>query len=124
MTFAAIYAIAVGALMILQWTITVVRGRVAGPEAGLSGRGRVEMGFHLVAEFSTALLLIASGAGLLSEKDWGHPLFLVAVGMLIYTVLNSPGFFAQQRKWPLVAMFGVLLGLAVLSLLFALSQAG
>ena len=34
---------------------------------------------------------------------------LVALGMLLYTVIVSPGYFAQRGEWPLVAMFGVLL---------------
>jgi hypothetical protein len=35
--------------------------------------------------------------------------------MLTYTVLVSPGYFAQLGQWPLVAMFAVLLILTLVS---------
>ncbi|MBN1190061.1 MAG: hypothetical protein JXA46_09945 [Dehalococcoidales bacterium] len=115
MLFAAVFAIAVGTLMIIQWAITMVRKQVDGPGEGISGRGKIEMGFHWTAEFLTAVLLIISGAGLISAAGWGKTIFLVAAGMLIYTVINSPGFFAQQRKWSMVVMFSVLLVLSIAS---------
>jgi hypothetical protein len=113
MTFAAIFAIIVGVLMIVQWTVTILKKQVAGPESGLSGRGRTEMAFHWAAEFITAVLLVISGAFLLAGGNWGITLFMIAIGMLIYTVINSPGYFAQQRQWPMVIMFAVLLVLAI-----------
>jgi hypothetical protein len=41
---------------------------------------------------------------------------MVANGLLIYTVIVSPGYFAQSGQWPLVGMFALLLVLAVLSI--------
>jgi hypothetical protein len=117
MIFAAVFAIFVGLLMIVQWTITIFKKQVAGPEAGLAGRGKTEMGFHWAAEFVTAILLIISGISLLSNTGWGKTAFLVAVGMLVYTVINSPGYFAQQRKWPMVILFAFLLVLSIISLI-------
>jgi hypothetical protein len=115
--FPAIFAILTGLLMLVQWSIPLARGTVHGPEAGAyARRGPVEMGFHYVAEFLTATALVISGLALLLGWAWAHPLFLVAMGMLIYTVINSPGFFAQQRQWPMVAMFALLLLLALVSL--------
>jgi hypothetical protein len=40
---------------------------------------------------------------------------MVFAGMLIYSVIVSPGYFAQQGQWALVAMFAVLLVLAIVS---------
>jgi hypothetical protein len=105
MTFAAIFAILVGLLMIVQWTTSILKKQVAGPEAGLMNRGRNEMAHHWAAEFATAILLIILGASLLFQMAWGLSVFFVAIGMLIYTVINSPGYFAQQRKWSMVIMF-------------------
>ena len=117
MTYAAFYAIAIGAIMLGQWALTILKGQVAGPEAGISGRGKTEMAFHWVAESATAILLILAGAGLLAGAGWGLTLFLVAAGMLVYTLINSPGFFAQKGKWWMVAFFGVLLVAAAFALL-------
>jgi len=38
------------------------------------------------------------------------------MGMLLYAVINSSGYFAEKRKWPMVGMFAVLLILALVSL--------
>jgi hypothetical protein len=109
-TLAAIYSIMVGLAMITQWTLTLVKRQVPGREAGgTAGRGQVEMAFHWVAEFGTAVCLIAAGAGLLMEAGWGRTLYWLSTGMLLYTVVNSPGYFAQNRQWPMVGMFAVLL---------------
>lgn len=118
MTFVSVFAVAVGVLMIVQWAITIISRGVPKPaDDPVSGRGFFDMLFHWAAEFITAMMLIVSGTGLMLETDWSATLYFVATGMLIYTVINSPGFFAQQRKWPEVAMFMVLLLLAVISLI-------
>jgi hypothetical protein len=44
--------------------------------------------------------------------------YLVAVGMLLYSMIVSPGYFAQRGEWPLVGVFAVLLLLALLSLVY------
>ena len=67
-------------------------------------------------EFLTALAMIAGGLGLLTNAPWCRPTYLVAVGMLLYTVIVSPGYFAQKREWLMVGMFAVLLALALVSL--------
>ncbi|MEA1958164.1 MAG: hypothetical protein U9N44_00595 [Chloroflexota bacterium] len=121
MLFASVFVIVVGVMIIGQWTVIIARKRVPGLEAGsTAGRGPIEMCFHWAAEFITAALLIASGIGLLSNFDWGLNIYLPAIGMLIYTVINSPGYFAQQRKWPMVGMFSIILLLAIISLFLVL----
>lgn len=111
MIFASIYALIVGLGMIGQWTFFLVSHQV--PELKTEP---VRIGFHLAAEFLTALALIAAGASLFAGAPWSRPAYQVAVGMLFYTCIVSPGYFAQKRQWPLVLMFAVLLILALLSL--------
>jgi hypothetical protein len=121
MIFAAVYAIVIGVAMIGQWTVTIVRGQVPTPEQDpVAGRGFWDMMFHWAAEFLTALALVVGGLALLMHWGWALPLYLVATGMLLYSLINSPGYFAQQRQWPMVAFFGVMLVLAVVSLLLVL----
>jgi hypothetical protein len=59
-----------------------------------------------------------SGFGLLFGGAWALSIYLVAVGMLLYSMVASPGYFAQRGEWSLVGLFAVLLLLAVLSLIF------
>ncbi len=35
--------------------------------------------------------------------------YLLAAGMLLYSVIVSPGYFAQQEQWGLVGMFAIVL---------------
>ena len=111
MIFASIYALVVGIGMIGQWGVSLASRQV--PEIKTEP---YRIAFHLAGEFLTALALIAAGVGMLVGAPWGRPLYPAAVGMLLYTVIVSPGYFAQKRQWPMVGMFAVLLVLALVSL--------
>jgi hypothetical protein len=52
--------------------------------------------------------LIASGAGLWKHKGWAKILAPFALGMLLYTVIVSPGYYAQLGNYPMVIMFSIL----------------
>jgi len=110
MKFTAWYSIIVGFLMLAQWGFFLGAGQV--PEVQTAP---IALAFHLAAEAATALVLIASGWALLRDKTWSRTAAFVALGMLTYTVIVSPGYFAQQGVWALVVMFAVLLGLALAS---------
>ena len=115
MTFASIYAILVGIGMIGQWGFFLITGQVPELESE-----PIRIRFHLVAEFLTALALIVGGLALLMEQAWGSQIYLVALGMLFYTIIVSPGYFAQKGEWPLVGMFGALVILSIISLILVL----
>jgi hypothetical protein len=113
LTFAAVSAIVVGLGMIAQWSISLARGQV--PELDTEP---IRIRFHLAAELVTALALIGSGIGMLAGCALCRQFYLIAAGMLIYTVIVSPGYFAQQGNWALPAMFAAILVLALVSLLY------
>jgi hypothetical protein len=110
MRFAAWCALVIGATMLAQWGFFIAAGQV--PEFETEP---VAIGFHLVAELATAVGLVVSGTLLLRRRRNAARLALVAFGMLIYTSANSPGYFAQLGQWPLVAMFAVVLAVAMLA---------
>lgn len=114
MTFAAIYALIVGAGMIGQWSLSLARNHV--PELKTEP---IRIRFHIVTEFITAAALLAGGSALLLDIGWGLEVYLVSMGMLLYTVMVSPGYFAQKRQWRTAAFFAVLLVLAVVSIALA-----
>lgn len=111
MIFAAIYAIVVGAGMIGQWLVFLATGQV--PELKTEP---LRIRFHLAAEFATALALVVGGLALLTGQSWGRWFYLLAMGMLLYTVSVSPGYFAQKGQWAFVGMFAVVLLLALVSI--------
>ena len=110
MKFAGWYGIVVGLLMLGQWGFFLATGSV--PELQTAP---YEITFHLAAELVTAAGLLAGGVGLLRERPWSAPVYLVSAGMLLYSVIASPGYFAQRGQWALVGLFALLLLLAAWS---------
>jgi len=109
--FPALYAIVVGLLIFGQWAFFLITRQV--PELRTE---RVRVLFHIADEFLTAALVIASGVGLLAQQSWATTIYPVAMGMLLYTIIVSSGYFVQKRVWPIVIMFAVLLVLMTISL--------
>jgi len=116
MTFPAAYALAVGLLMAIQWGRTLVSGGLPPPDEMYSGRGRSELAFHWIAEAITAGSLLVSGTGLLAQAGWSSWLYPLSLGALMYTLINSPGYFAQRGEWRMIVVFGLLFAGAVAAL--------
>jgi hypothetical protein len=112
MTFASIFAIVVGLGMIIQWTMSYLSKQI--PELETEP---IRIGFHIAAEMVTALMLIVGGIGLLTQRQWASTLYPIAMGMLLYTAIVSPGYFAQRGKWIWILIFGLLIVLAIVSVL-------
>jgi hypothetical protein len=110
MKLAGIYSIVVGVLMFAQWCFFLLTGQV--PELQIEPW---RIALHLTAEFTTAAGLVVAGIGILRRAAWARVVYLIFAGMLVYSVIASPGYFAQQGQWALVAMFAVLLILSVIS---------
>ena len=111
MVFASIFELVVGAGMIGQWLFFLATGQV--PELKTEP---LRIRFHLAAEFTTAIALLVGGIALLTDQTWARWFYLLAVGMLLYTVIVSPGYFAEKGQWAFVGMFAVVLILALVSL--------
>jgi hypothetical protein len=117
MKFSAWYGISVGVVIILQWVFFLTSSAV--PEFQTTPWA---IGFHLAAEILLALTLLVSGIATLCSKSWAPKTLLVALGMAIYSEINSSGYFAQLGQWALVAMFAVLLFGAAWSVMLLLRQ--
>jgi hypothetical protein len=111
MKFASIFVIIVGTGMIAQWLLSYLSKGI--PELKTEP---IRIGFHLAGEITTALLLIISGTGLLLGAPWSPTLFYVASGMLLYTAIVSPGYFAQRGQWIWIVIFGILIITSVISI--------
>jgi hypothetical protein len=110
--WAAGYVILVGVSMLSMWLLFYLGNSI--PELETEPM-RILM--HLLAEGLTAICLITSGVGLLAGRHWGRGLYLFSMGMLIYTLVQSPGYFIQTGDNAFAAMFAVLLfGALVFSL--------
>jgi hypothetical protein len=103
---AGIYCAVMGVFMVVWWALDISRGALARPD-----RSRPEIVLHLAAELVTAGLLVAGGALLIAEGI--SSLALAGLGMLLYTVIASPGYFIARHEWPPAAMFAVLIVLTI-----------
>lgn len=106
--FPSIFAIVVGVGMVGMWSVSYFSNQI--PELETEP---LRIKFHLVGEFVTAISLLIAGIGMILNQDWARSVYLVAAGMLIYTVIVSPGYFAQRGQWAYIGMFAILLLLAL-----------
>ncbi len=106
------FAILIGLCMLLMWIFFIVSGNVPEFEEKIW-----EIIYHLVAEFSTAILLIVAGLMTLRKHRLGRPMLLVSLGMLLYTVIMSAGYYAQRGTVAFVVMFSVFTVAAILAII-------
>ena len=107
----AAYSSVVGFFMLIFWSALLLTGQVPPEQIPWA------ISFHLAGEILTALLLIFSGAGLWLEKHWARILSPFALGMLLYTVIVSPGYYAQLGNLPMVIIFTILIALTIAALI-------
>ena len=105
----AVYSIIVGIAMLGIWTVQLLTGQA--PELKTAP---IEIALAITADWLTAIMLLVSGFGLLSGRNWAYKLYLFAFGMLVYSVLISSGYFGQLGNAIFVALFAVLFILCVI----------
>jgi len=125
-----------GAAVVVMWLMILFRQTV--------GEGNTEMTFHLVSEFVMASICLGSGICLFRGKcllrgEWltrgTHPVNglrrailanLVGHSMVVYSVLNAAGYYAERGEGSMVLVFLVLLMLsaAMLAIHFSISLPG
>lgn len=108
MMFAAVFGTVIGLLLLGTRVSLILSDQAFGFAQDLAG-----MVLFWVAEFTTAVTLVAAGFGLLTESAWGRPATLIAMGMLLCTVISNLGHHARRRvrgrEWPMVGVSAALL---------------
>lgn len=106
---AALYAIIIGVAMIGMWFFLIATNQV--PEIKTEP---TRIMYHLIGEFLTAILLLIGGFGLFTNRGWGFHVFLISIGMVLYTVIVSAGYYAEKGDMAMLAMFTVFQVLTVI----------
>ena len=105
MTWIAWFLLVVGVGVLGLWAMLVTRHEVPEIEAGDRA-----IWFHIAAEVLMGVFLIAGGIALLSKP--AHPvtplIASVGLGALVYSAVNSAGYYANQGKNGAVTAFGLL----------------
>jgi peptidoglycan/LPS O-acetylase OafA/YrhL len=104
------FSLVVGAAMPVFWVTAIAAGKV--PEIEEGSR---EIWFHIAAETATGLTLIGGAiATLVAPSAKGSAVAtLLGMGLLGYSLTVSPGYYADRREWPMVAMFGCIWAAAI-----------
>jgi hypothetical protein len=74
-----------------------------------------EIRAHITAEWAMGLTVIGGGVTSLAGVTQGRAILLVGLGMTLYSIVNSSGYYMQRRQAPPVVMFGVLLVVTALA---------
>ena len=99
-----IYAIVLGLGIIGLWIMLLATKQV--PELKTE---KIEIIFHITAESVMGILSLVSGILLLLNLNWAVYLFIMAMGLVTYAVINSAGYYAQKKELAFVIMFAVIL---------------
>ena len=105
---AATYSIFVGISMIGVWVMLFFSNEI--PELSTTP---IAISMHIAAEIVTAILLIVGGIGLLLKKIWGFQTYMFSMGMLVYTLIQSPGHYAEKGELIFVVIFGAFITIAL-----------
>ncbi len=110
-----IYSVLIGLMMIGMWVSLLLTKQV--PELKPASYAPRLIAYHIVAELLTAIVLIISGVGLFLVSDWARILSAISLGMLLYSVINSPGKYAHENNLPMVAIFTIITILTVVAII-------
>jgi hypothetical protein len=107
----AIYSVLIGVFMFGFWIFALFSAMVPEEEKPWGIR------FHLFSEFTTATLLIISGIASILFLEWAKSISLLALGMLLYIVIYSPGYYLQKKNRVMAIMFMALILLTLLAII-------
>ena len=99
-----VYAIVIGIGILGLWIMLLLTKQV--PELETEP---IAIKFHIAAESAMGLISILSGIFLLVNLTWAPYIFALAMGLIIYAVINSAGYYGQKKQWSSVIMFGIIL---------------
>jgi len=109
----AIFTILVGILMMGMWSTLILTNQVPYLDTP-----QMEIKLHILTEMLTAVILIIGGVSVLRNYEKLTNLHYVSQGMLIYSIINSSGYYIDLGELMMAVMFGVLLIGTVISLMF------
>ena len=123
--FVAVAMITMGLGIAGIWTFDLLRGEKVDLSRGVFQARNPDDGslfwLHWLAEYGTAILLVAGGIGLLAESDWSRTVAAASLGALLYTSVNSMGWaVARQERRAYVAPMAFGIVVAAIGLIWLL----
>jgi hypothetical protein len=102
--YVAVFSLATGVMIPAFWAMLLLTGRI-----GELREGRRDIWLHIAAEIATGALLVAGAAALIADGQSRVSFALSGAGLgaLVYTLIQSPGYYVDRRDWPMVGLFAV-----------------
>lgn len=113
----AIYSIFVGISIMSLWTMLFITGQIPELETEL-----FSISLHIFSELLLAITLVVSGVELLRKSKRAEKIFLVGMGLLLYSVINAAGYYGESGNWAIVGMFAVLSCVALILVISSLRK--
>jgi len=107
-----IFSISAGSITALLWIIVFLRKK-----GNLFIEHPFERLFHATAEFIMSTLAITGGIALILQLTWGLYMFLFAMGLVLYAIVNAIGLYGK-KKYRLLLV--VLVASAILTITLAI----
>lgn len=99
----SVYSILIGSSILILWSLLYLSDNI--PELSSAP---ITIYFHISAESIMAILSILAGILLLKSRNTGYLVYLISSGAIIYSSVNSSGYYANLGKIGMVYMFGVI----------------
>ena len=111
--FATIAGLVLGGGILGIWGLLLVSRQV--PEIQNQDRA---IYFHIAAEILTGFIVITGAVAAIATaaSSWSVGLLAIGLGAVLYSTINSPGYYANQKKWHFVGLFAALGTVAIVSL--------
>ncbi len=87
-----IFSISAGTITAFLWIYVILRKK-----GHLFIEHSFERLFHITAEFIMSILAIIGGIALILELTWGLYVFLFALGLILYAIVNAIGIYGKKE---------------------------
>jgi|SRR6056297_544002 len=113
----AIFSVIIGFSILALWIMLFLTDQIPEIDTEL-----FRISFHIFSELLLAIILIISGIGLLRKSKRAEKLFLVAMGLLLYSVINAAGYYGQNGNWIMVVMFSAISLVSIMFTVFSFKK--
>ena len=86
------FAISAGTLTALIWIVVLIK-----KTGSKFIEHPFERLFHITAEFIMSVLAIIGGIALILDLTWGLYVFLFALGLILYAIINAIGIYGKKE---------------------------
>ncbi len=94
-----VFSISAGTITALLWITVLLKKK-----GNLFIEHPFERLFHITAEFIMSTLAIVGGIALILELTWGLYVFLFALGLILYAIVNAIGIYGKKEYKVLLAV--------------------